>query len=136
MVVSVSEVGRAGGESRRGEGPTQAKRGRGEEVGEGGGGVVRSCGGGREEEEEDGAPETSFKNKSCSTPPCVANGSATGQRREAECGRCRRAIQFSGGGDGEHTTTITIIKQRKLQCKCSRKSLSSTMSIEKMVNGD
>ena len=47
MVVSVSEVGRAGGESRRGEGPTQAKRG--EEVGEGGGGVVRSCGGGREE---------------------------------------------------------------------------------------
>lgn len=31
---------------------------------------------------------TKLKNESCLTPPCVANGSATGQSREAECGRC------------------------------------------------
>ena len=92
MVVSVSEVGRAGGESRRGEGPTQAKRG--EEVGEGGGGVVRSCGGGREEEEY-GAPETKLKkNESCLTPPCVANGSATGQTRGAGKQSAAGAVPF------------------------------------------
>ena len=54
MVVSVSEVGRASGESRRGEGPTQAKRG--------GGVVVEWCGrAGVEGKKTTGAPETSFR---------------------------------------------------------------------------
>jgi hypothetical protein len=103
MVVSVSEVGRAGGESRRGEGPTQAKRG--EEVGEGGGGVVRSCGGGREEEEEDGAPETSFKNKVKKRVLFDASLCRQWQRNRSEEGSRVRPVQtcssVSGGGDGE-----------------------------------
>ena len=84
MVVSVSEVGRAGGESRRGEGPTQAKRGGGRGGWWWSGAVVRGWKGRIRRRSRNKLEEQSLKkNESCLTPISVANGSATGQTRGA-----------------------------------------------------
>ena len=49
------------------------------------------------------ALRTKLKNESCLTPLSVANGSATGQTREAGKQSAAGAVQFTGGGEGKNT---------------------------------